>query len=167
MGNAAITIHHPNCLDHGVPYLESGKIIDSNNSMIRFEKRDGAAVGCGGRVTFKNTVASSEWTFRVVKENTNTTGLSVGDEVTIDAENQKEAERKLSVNFGITTRELTETTTLIRSKISNQNKYSELYVYVDYNGKNNGTVRWTKNDLGLKFQKRWAEDSEMIIDVEF
>lgn len=165
MGNAAVTIHHPTSLDHGIPYLESGKIVHVTTSMIRLEKKDGAAVGCGGRVTFKKNVASSEWTFRVVKENT--TSLSVGTEVTIHAETKQLAEGKLSAAYGLSETELTETTILIQSKISDQNKYSELYVYVDYNGKDKGTVKWTKNDLDLKYNERWGEDSNMIIDVQF
>ena len=165
MGNAAITIHHPNSLDHGIPYLESGKICDANNSMIRFEKKDGAAVGCGGRVTFKKTVASSEWTFKIRKENL--VGLSVGVHIGVEAGSEDEAMDKLSIQYGITKSEMMEITTLIHSKISDENTYSELYVYVDYNGKNQGNLKWTKNDLNLKYEMRWAEDSEMIVDVKF
>ena len=57
--------------------------------------------------------------------------------------------------------------TLIKSKIDDGNEYSELYAYVDYNGGNKGKVRWTRNDLNLDYSYRWAEDSEMIIDVTF
>lgn len=106
MGNAAITIHHPTSLDHGIPYLESGKIANTTTSMIRLEKKDGAAVGCGGHVVFKSTIGDSD-------------------------------------------------------------TYSELYCYVDYNGKNNGTLHWTRNDMGLKAAHRFAANSEMIIDITF
>ena len=42
---------------------------------------------------------------------------------------------------------------------------SELYARC--NGKNNGEVKWMRNDLDLVYSYKWAEDSEMIIDVTF
>ena len=56
MGNAVVTIHHPTSLDHGIPYMESGKVIDNTTSMIRLEKSTGAAVGVGGRQSYISEV---------------------------------------------------------------------------------------------------------------
>ena len=56
MGNALITIHHPTSLEHGIPSLEAGKIVDTTTSMIRVEKKDGAAVGVGGRQSYISQV---------------------------------------------------------------------------------------------------------------
>ena len=40
-------------------------------------------------------------------------------------------------------------------------------LYARCNGKNNGEVKWMKNDLDLVYSYKWAEDSEMIVDVTF
>ena len=57
MGNAAITIYHPTSLKVGPIILESGKLIEApTGSQIRVEKRDGAAVGCGGVFSFTKIV---------------------------------------------------------------------------------------------------------------
>ena len=56
MGNAVVTIHHPTSLEHGIPYMESGKVINNTTSMIRLEKSTGAAVGVGGRQSYISEV---------------------------------------------------------------------------------------------------------------
>ncbi|CAK6983105.1 hypothetical protein%2C partial [Scomber scombrus] len=165
MGNAAITIHHPTSLDNGIPYLESGKIVSKLPSMIRLEKKDGAAVGCGGRVTFKKNVLESEYTYKITREISSS--FEVGEEITVTASDKPEASRRIAVKFGISESEVRECVTLIKTVVSDNNSYSELYCYVDYNGKNNGRYNWTKNDLKLNATHRWAEDSEMIIDITF
>ncbi|KAL2095346.1 hypothetical protein ACEWY4_010065 [Coilia grayii] len=165
MGNAAITIHHPTSLDHGIPYLESGKIVDSTSSMIRLEKRDGAAVGCGGRVVFKKNVLESQWTYRITKEISS--HFEIGTEMTVEASKEVEANQKIATKFGMSWSEVRESVTLIKSQINDKNAYSELYCYVSYNGQNVGEVYWTRNDLNLKHSHRWAENSEMIIDINF
>eukprot|EP00064_Thunnus_orientalis_P025415 superscaffoldBa00012799_g25782 len=165
MGNAAITIHHPTSLDTGVPYLEAGKVLEKIPSMIRLEKRDGVAVGCGGRVTFKKNVLESEWTYRVTRQFS--LNFEIDDELTVKASDQPEATRKIAAKCGISVSEVRETLTLIKSIISDENIYSELYCYVDYNGKDCGRYHWTKNDLNLQACHRWAESSEMIIDITF
>lgn len=108
MGNAVITIHHPTSLDHGIPGMEAGKIVDSTNSMIRLEKREGTACGCGGFVQFKKKSATDD-----------------------------------------------------------QNIYSELYCYVDYEGKNCGRYNWTKNDLNLTATHTWSDNSELTINIKY
>ena len=45
------------------------------------------------------------------------------------------------------------------------NRYSELYVYVNYQGKNVGTIEWRRNDLNLKYNYSWAPDSELMVDI--
>jgi len=165
MGNAAITIHHPTSLDHGVPYLEAGKIIDATTSMIRLEKRDGAAVGCGGRITFKKNVLESNWTYRVTK--TISSSFEVGTEITVKASDKREADANIAAKFQMSVTEVRESVTFVKTNIDDSHAYSELYCYVDYEGKNVGRLKWTKNDLDLKYQKRWAEESEMIIDIKF
>ena len=77
MGNAAITIHHPTSLKADTPYLEAGKIIDSTGSLIRVEKRDGAAVGCGGVFIFKKNVHESTYTYQITKSNSQSFETSV------------------------------------------------------------------------------------------
>ena len=167
MGNAACTIHHPTSLDAQIPYLESGKMLEKTNSQIRFEKKEGAAVGVGGRVVFKKTVISSQWSYKYSKSSTRNLGISVGAEVKVDSEGKAESVRKLALQYGIQETEARECFTLINSVISDKNQYSELYFYVDYNGSNNGKYYWTKNDLNLpKPSHRWAEGSEMIIDIK-
>ncbi|WP_165734463.1 hypothetical protein, partial [Polaribacter sp. 20A6] len=148
MGNAVITIHHPTSLDHGIPYMESGKIVDTTTSMIRLEKKDGAAVGCGGRIIFKKNVAESQWTYKVTKQTAS--NFEIGQEITVEAGTNAEADNKIAVKFGMSWTEVRESVTLIKSTISDSNTYSELYCYVDYNGKNQGTHHWTRNDLDLK-----------------
>ena len=83
MGNAAITIHHPTSLKVEPPYLESGKIINSTGAMIRVEKKDGAAVGCGGVFTFKPNVQDSEYTYKITKANSQ--NVEIGHEVSVIA----------------------------------------------------------------------------------
>ena len=102
------------------------------NSQIWFEKKDGAAVGVGGRVVFKKT------------------GISVGAEVKVDAEGKEEPVKKIALQFGI------EETEARQCFIKNE--YSELYFYVDYNGSKSGKYYWTFLNLltdGLKVQ-RWS-----------
>jgi len=165
MGNAAITIHHPTSLEHGIPYLEAGKIITTTSSMIRLEKRDGTACGCGGRIQFKKTVLKSSWTYQITKETS--TSFEIGAEVSVTAKDEKEATLGLAAKIGMTVSEVSQCTTLIKSVVSDSNEYSELYCYVDYEGKNCGTAYWEQNPLNLNYTKRWAEDSEMIIDITF
>ena len=164
MGNAAVTINHPTSLDTGDPYLEAGKILNKIPGMIRLEKRDGAAVGCGGRVTFKKNVLESQYTFRITKQVS--ASFEVGREITVTAGSELEASAQVAVMIGITVTEVSECVTLIHTSITDENDYSEMYCYVDWAG-DNGRYHWTKNDLNLKATHRWAESSEMIIDVEF
>ena len=84
MGNAAITIHHPTSLDADLPYLESGKVILSSPSLIRVEKSDGAAVGCGGVFTFKKNVEESQFTYQITKANSK--NFNIGYERSVTAE---------------------------------------------------------------------------------
>lgn len=167
MGNAACTIHHPTSLDVQPPYLESGKQLEATTSLIRFEKRDGAAVGVGGRVAFKKNIKESSWSFKYTKTQSTNIGISVGEEVDVNAVLKAEAVTKLAVQYGIQETEALECFKLIKSVVNDNNEYSELYFYVDYNGKNNGRYNWTKNDLNLQASHRWAEDSEMIVDIKF
>ena len=52
--------------------------------------------------------------------------------------------------------------------IDDTNAYSELEVGVHYAGKNNGYCRLAgKNDLNLKVEYHWGEESEMIVSVDF
>ena len=104
MGNAVITINHPAHLHHGGPILEGGKGTANTTTMIKLEKKEGAACGCGGRIQLRKHGFDG---------------------------------------------------------------FSELYVYVDYLGANNGTIRWEKNDFELEFKQRWCpiEGSHMIIDI--
>eukprot|EP00064_Thunnus_orientalis_P024513 superscaffoldBa00010625_g24808 len=103
MGNAAVTIHHPTSLDTGVPYLEAGKILEKIPGMIRLEKRDGAAVGCGGRITFKKNVLESQWTYKVTRQFS--ANFEIGEELTVNASNQSEANRNIAVKCGISVSE--------------------------------------------------------------
>ena len=84
MGNAAITIHHPTSLKVEPPYLESGKLVNMTGSLIRVEKKDGAAVGCGGVFSFKKIVEQSDYTYKITK--TNSQNLAIGLETTITAD---------------------------------------------------------------------------------
>ena len=45
-------------------------------------------------------------------------------------------------------------------------KLSELYVYVNYQGKNVGTIEWRRNDLDLKYSYSWAPDSELMVAIK-
>ena len=94
MGNAACTIHHPTSLEAQIPYLESGKILEKTTSLIRFEKRDGAAVGVGGRVVFKKNIVSSNWAYKYSKQSSMDLGLEIGKEITMDATDKEEAMKK-------------------------------------------------------------------------
>ena len=85
MGNAAITIHHPTSVKAEPPYLESGKIANTTCSLIRVEKKDGAAVGCGGVFSFKKIVKQSEYTYKITKANSQ--NLTIGHETSVTAEN--------------------------------------------------------------------------------
>ena len=166
MGNAAITIHHPTCLDHGVPNLESGKLVESTNSMIRLEKRDCASVGCGGRIQFRKIVMESNWTYKYIRAASRNIGLDIGTEVKVKGESEQDATHQIALKFGITDTEVRECFTLIKSTTndSSASVYSELYVY--YQGNNQGRYEWTNgNPLGLKATHRWAEDSEMLVDI--
>ena len=166
MGNAVITIHHPTSLDHGIPYMESGKIRDVTTSMIRLEKKDGAAVGCGGSIHFKKTVKDSSWTFKCSK--TNNFGMEVGSKFSVKAAREDEAVGELAVKFSVSSQEMRDSVVTVASHIIDDNIYSELYVYVNYNGKNKGEVYWKNgNPLNLKFHRRWEPDSEMVVDVFF
>lgn len=165
MGNAAITIHHPTSLESGIPYLEAGKVLEKTTSMMRLEKRDGAAVGCGGRITFKKNVLESQWTYKVTRQFSS--NFEIGNELTVKAADEPEAINKIAAKYSITVSEIRESLTLIKSIISDENTYSELYCYVDYEGKDCGRYHWTKNDLNLQACHRWAESSEMIIDITF
>ena len=98
----------------------------------------------------------------------NSFGVDVGVELEVKGEeSKKSAIAKLATKFSTTSTHMTESTTCISSIVSDENKYSELYCYVDYNGKNNGRISWERNDLGLKQKHRWAEGSEMIVDITF
>jgi len=87
MGNAAITIHHPTSLKVDTPYLESGKLLESTGSLIRVDKRDGAAVGCGGVFYFKQIVKQSNYKFKITK--TNSQNLKIGAENSVIAADQQ------------------------------------------------------------------------------
>ncbi|KAG5272267.1 hypothetical protein AALO_G00163480 [Alosa alosa] len=105
MGNASLTIHHPSSLEHSITEPDHGKVVDTTPTMIRMTQRDGALIGCGGRVVFR-----------------------------------KVSEREA-------------------------NRYSELDCFSAYGGKKNGRQAWTRNDLNLKSEVKWASDSEMIITI--
>ena len=78
---------------------------------------------------------------------------------------EKEAAERLASIFGIALSEAQECFQFIKSENRDGNKqYSDLYARC--NGKNNGEVKWMKNHLDLVFSYRWAEDSEMIVDVK-
>ena len=133
--------------------------------MLHLSKRDGAAIGVGGRITFKKNVQESYYIFRITKQISS--NFKIGQEMTVEASDKSSAIEKLSVEFGITTTETHECTTFIKSIVSDNNAYSELYCFSAYGGANNGEVYWTKNDLKLKFNQRWAEGSDMIITITF
>ena len=87
MGNAAITIHHPTSLKAEPPYLESGRLVEPGGmtgSMIRVEKKDGAAVGCGGVFSFKKIVKESSYTYKITKANSQ--NFKIGHETSVTAE---------------------------------------------------------------------------------
>jgi len=175
MGNAACTIHHPTSLKPDAPYLEAGKVTENTGSVIRLEKRDGAATGCGGRIAFKRNVAESNYTYKITKTKSmggNIGGkFNVGQEVTLtnklEAKAKKTLAGEVAASFNISVTEARESLLLIKHHVSDDNKYSELKCYVDYNGQNNGSWEWTKNDLGLKANSRWGESSELIITITF
>ena len=106
MGNAECTIRHPDCFEATPSDLEAGRFLDRTANFIRMEKISGAAVGCGGTVTFKRQDGDG------------------GDD-----------------------------------------EHSELYIYVNYQGKNVGTIEWRRNDLNLKYNYSWAPDSELMVDI--
>ena len=85
MGNAALTIHHPTSLKAEPPYLESGKKINTTGSLIRVEKKDGTACGCGGVFSFKKIVEESEFTYQITK--TISQNFNIGYERSVTAEN--------------------------------------------------------------------------------
>ena len=87
-------------------------------------------------------------------------GVEFGAETVIDAR------AKLAAKYSASYEDIKQSTVMINSQITDHNKYSELYCYVDYQGKNNGELKWIKNDLDLTYTSRWAEGSEMIVDVE-
>ncbi|KAG5277606.1 hypothetical protein AALO_G00089340 [Alosa alosa] len=164
MGNTALTIHHPTSLEHDIPYLEHGKVVDSTASTLCLEKSGGAVVGCGGRVVFKKTASDSQWTYRASER---ISDCKIGDEITVLASDQAEANTQIAARFGMSLSEVRESVTLIKSTIGDSSAYSELYCYVDYNVKSSGRHEWTRNDLYLKATHRWAESSEMVIDITF
>ena len=47
----------------------------------------------------------------------------------------------------------------------NDELLSELYARC--NGRNNGEVKWMRNDLELVYSYKWTRDSDMIVDVKF
>ena len=100
----------------------------------------------------------------------NTFGFEVGAEmevgVELGAETVIDARGKLAAKYSASYEDIKQSTVMINSQINDDNKYSELYCYVDYQGKNNGTLEWMQNDLGLTCTSRWAEGSELIVDVE-
>ena len=120
----------------------------------------------GGRVTFKKKEKSSTWIFKVTK--VNSFGLDVGVELEVKGEESEEAAiGNLAARFSTTETEIRQSTVSISSIISDGNKYSELHVFVDYNGTNNGTIRWGMNDLNLKYTRYWEKDSELIVKITF
>ena len=167
MGNAESTINHPTSLDATVSYLEHGKWEKLSTSAIHFEKSEGAALGCGGLVSFKKNVLSSSWTFKVTK--TNSMNFEIGYTVKVgEAEGKEQAIAELSTKWGMSSSEVREITVLVETKINDDSSYSEIHVYVEYAGKRNATVDWKKNDLNLKFTKRWNERGDHLsVDISF
>ena len=97
MGNAAITIHHPTSLKVEPPYLESGRLVEApTGSQIRVEKRDGAAVGCGGVFSFKKIVKESSYTYKITKANSQ--NFKIGHETSVTAEDPKKG--RVNRKFG-------------------------------------------------------------------
>lgn len=180
-GNSSVIINHPRSLVSAVPNLESSKIAKSIPGMLKMQKIEypavgssgmprmlktsGPAVGSSGRIIFKKNVLESQYTYRIIKEVS--ASFEVGREITVKAATEPEASAQVAVMMGISVTEVSECVILIKTSITDENVYSELNCYVDYEGKNNGRYEWTKNDLNLKATHRWTEDSEMIIDVDF
>ena len=150
-----------------VSYLEHGKWDKPSTSSIHFEKSEGAALGTGGLISFKKNVLKSSWTFRITK--TNSSNFDIGYTETVSAaEDKAEAERQLSVKWGMSSSEVREVVVLIETKVNDDSRYSELHVYVEYAGKRNATVEWKKNDLELKFSERWNDRGDhLTVDVSF
>lgn len=160
-----ITIHHPTSLTHGVPALHHGKLVAYSNSMLRMKKSHSVCGGCGGWVTFKEIVISSTFTYRVTKNTS--TGLQVGTEKTITAKDLPDATGKLALELGINDTEARECCTVVNTKITDENKYSELYCYVACARKQKGEQKWIKNDLDLEAMQRWNASGQMVIDIYF
>ena len=93
--------------------------------------------------------------------------MEVGASGSYTAGTESEAVGKLAATFSASWEEVRESVVTTESFITDDNKYSELYVYVDYNGKNNGEARIERNDMNLECSTRWVEDSEMVVDISF
>lgn len=173
-----------------VPHLTAGKVSHQEVGCIRVEKISGVACGCGGNFTFKRNVATAKYTYTITKKNT--LGLEIGTKLEFTGSKSAKGTKmacmtELSASLGISYSEIHTSCSEYTFDISDENEYSRLYCYVDYEGTNNGTYNWEEtrqmvydpttggysfvntihNKLGLKFTCSWGDSSHLFVTIEF
>ena len=74
--------------------------------------------------------------------------------------------QQIAARLNISNTEVTENFSVHEINVTDKLCITELWVDVDYQGRNSGRAHFGKNDLNLVMEPiRWGNDSEMIVDL--